>query len=370
MALGAFVVLGAVDGSLGVAWPSLRSAFGRGLSDLGVVLISISVGYLTASMGYGRLHARLGTGVLLGTGSVFLAAGIVGIAAAPEWPVVVTAAVAIGLGGGLVDTGMNAHAALAFDVGSVNLLHACYGLGATLGPAVITFSLVLRGSWRAGYAALAVAQVASAATVWMRRRRWAGAEPDPGTEFPARAPHLVRWLPLAMFFLYTGLEVATGQWAFTLLTEGRGMGTAAAGTWVSVYWAGLMVGRFGFGIAGARFAPSSILHSSMFLALVGVGWLWVDPLGLGAIGLPVAGLGLAAVFPTLVSSTPARIGRVASTRTMGHQLAAANVGAAGVPWIVGIVAQARGPEALGPGLFVAGIVLALVHLASGRVSRA
>lgn len=357
-------MLGLVDGGLGVAWPSMREAFGRVLSDLGVLLAFGSTGYLTASIGYGWLHSRLGTGVLLGFGSGLLAVGVAGIAVAPFWLAVPAAAVLIGLGGGLVDTGMNAHAALSFDVGSINLLHACYGVGATLGPVVITVSLVSSGAWRAGYAALAAAQVVSAVTVWMRRARWAGSEPNPRGELVIGGTGTRLWLLLILFFLYTGVEVATGQWAFTLLSEGRGMGTAVAGTWVAVYWGGLTVGRLGFGIAGDRLSPAVILNASMLISVIGIAVLWLDPRGLGPIGLPIAGLGFAAVFPIFVSLTPARIGRTASTRTMGYQLAAANVGAAAVPWGLGLVAEARGLTALAPGLFVTAALLALAHLAS------
>lgn len=144
------------------------------------------------------------------------------------------------------------------------------------------------------------------------------------------------------------------------------MGSAAAGVWVAVYWGGLTIGRFGFGIVGDRLAPRSILDGSMLVSLLGVGVLWLDPLGLGVVGLPVAGLGLAAVFPTLVSLTPARIGRLRSTRSMGYQLAAANAGAASIPWILGIVAEANGLVSLGPALFVSASLLAVVHAATGR----
>lgn len=368
VALGAFVMLGLVDGALGVAWPSLRHVFERELSDLGMLLAFGSLGYLVASIGYGRLHARLGTGVLLGVGSALLATGVTGIALAPAWMVVAGGTVMVGLGGGLVDTGMNAHAALSFDVGSINLLHACYGVGATLGPVVVTLSLVSTGMWRAGYGAMAVVQVVSMVTIWVRRRRWAGAEPDLSGDPDVSHVRLQSFLLLVMFFLYTGVEVATGQWAFTLLSEGRDMGTAAAGTWVALYWGGLTVGRFGFGLFGDRLAPSRTLNGSMVVSVLGLTLLWIDPLGLGAIGLPVAGLGFASVFPTLVSLTPGRIGRVASTRTMGYQLAAANIGAAGLPWVIGLLAGARGLSFLAPGLLMSGAALAVVHYMSGRPS--
>jgi len=384
VALAAFVMLGLVDGALGVAWPTMRDTFDRGLADLGLLIFFGSTGYLLASIGYGWLHSALGTGFLLGGGSVLMVVGIAGIAAAPAWGtlavgvfrvdrrrhvgrgLVAVAAIVLGLGGGLVDTGVNAHAALVFDVGSINLLHACFGVGASLGPIVVTLSLVATGVWRAGYAVLAVLQILVAVAVWMRRARWAGEEPDLIGDAPLAGRRRQLWLHVMLFFLYTGVEVATGQWAFTLLTEGRGMETVAAGVWVAVYWGGLTAGRLGFGVVGNRLAPSRILGGSMLMSLLGLAILWLDIFGIGVVGLPIAGLGFAAVFPTLVSLTPARIGRVRSTRSMGFQLAAANLGAAGVPWVLGVLAEERGLEVLGPGLFAIALLLSAVHLISDQ----
>jgi len=369
IALGAFVMLGLVDGALGVAWPSMREVFDRGLADLGLLLAFGSIGYLLASSGYGCLHRRLGTGILLSLGSGLLALGLVGMAAAPAWGSVAASAVFLGLGGGLVDTGMNAHAALAFDIRSINLLHACYGLGATLGPVVITISLTAGVAWRGGYAALALFQLVSLTLIWARRSRWAGAEPDVSNDHPSDGNSLRLWILLGLFFLYTGVEVATGQWAFTLLSEGRGMSTTAAGTWVAAYWGGLTLGRFIFGFTGHQLAPSRVLGGSVFVALLGLAMVWLDPGGWGATGLPIAGLGFAAVFPTLVSVTPSRLGRHRSTRSIGYQLAAANIGAASVPWVIGIVAETVGVASLGPSLFGGGVLLAAAHLIANREAR-
>lgn len=51
---------------------------------------------------------------------------------------------------------------------------------------------------------------------------------------------------------------------------------------------------------------------------------------------------------------------------MGFQLAAANLGAAGVPWTLGLVAEVHGLESLGAGLFVTALLLGLVHVISDR----
>jgi len=370
VALVAFVLLGWADGSLGVAWPTMRSSFTRPLSDLGLLLAFGSSGYLSASAGYGWAHRRAGTGRLLVIGCALFGIGLTGVAIAPAWAMVAISAILLGLGGGLIDTGMNAHAALAFDVRSINLLHGAFGVGATIGPLVMALSLGAGLAWRGGYGLAAIAQLAVVLVVWRSRGEWAGAEVVSGEDDLELPRRLVRrWAMLVLFFLYTGVEVATGQWSFTLLTEARGLSTASAGFWVAAYWGGLTAGRFGVGSVGGRFKPSSILDGSVVTAVVGVAILWLDPLGLGYAGLPVAGLGFAAVFPTLVSLTPARIGRSRSTSSIGYQMAAANVGAATIPWVLGAVAGAAGLTALGPGLFVAVTALAIAHLVSERMMR-
>lgn len=366
VAFTSFVMLGLTEGSLGVAWPSMRSEFERGVSELGALLAISSVGYLTASTAYGRIHSGLGTGASLGTGCTLMAAGLLGIAIAPAWPVVVFSAVMLGVGGGLVDSGMNAHAALEFDLRSINLLHASFGVGATLGPLLITASLAAGTTWRGGYAVMALAQAGMAVAIWRSRSRWTSRSAESGDDRVVTVRRARVFLLLALFFVYTGAEVGVGQWAYTLLSEGRGMPAAVAGGWVAAYWAGLTAGRFLVSAVGNRVSASNTLNISVVTALVGVGILWWDPAGAGFAGLPVAGIGLAAIFPTLVSLTPLRIGRDRSTRMVGYQLAAASLGIATLPWILGLLAESQGLAVLGPGLFGITAMFAILHFWADR----
>lgn len=364
-----FVALGMVDGSLGVAWPSMSSVFGRSLSDLGFLLVSGGLGYLTASLFYGWIHGRLGTGNILWVGTALLVVGVASIAATPSWPLLVFAPLLVGLGGGLVDTGMNAHAALAFDVRSMNLLHACFGVGATLGPIVITISLTSTGVWRVGYAVLAVLQVGVGVAIWMNRGRWLAdtSAPDGGPVPIRRRRRSV--LLILLFLLYTGVEFGAGQWAFTLLSEGRGLATAVAGLWVSAYWGGLTLGRIGVGLVGHRWSATNTLNGGVLVALIGLAWLWADPSGWGAVGLPITGLGLAPIFPTLVTLTPQRIGRDRSTHSIGYQLAAATIGGSVIPWLIGLVGERGGFQALAGSIFAVCLLLAVVLLVSEREAK-
>ena len=361
LALSAFVVLGIADSSLGVAWPALRGFFGRDLADLGLLLAAMSSGYLLASASFGWLDRALSLGRLLVMGALLLAVSAIGLATLSSWQVAVVAIAAMGVGAGLIDVGVNAHAALEFDRGSINHLHAAYGVGATMGPVLLATSLAVGFEWRGGYAVLAALQVGVAYTIWRRRRGWAAGRHSERIAFDRSSTTMERVGMLLVFLTYTGVEVATGQWAFTLLTLGRGMGTGSAGVWVALYWGGLTIGRLTFGIIGERVSASRALDYSVSLALLGLAVLWWNPAGLGAFGLPITGLGFAAVFPMMVALTPARIGRVGSTKMMGYQLAAANLGAATVPWALGILAEKLGLGVLPAGLIMVSLVLGGLH---------
>ncbi len=362
LALVAFVILGMADSGLGVAWPSMRDFMGRDLSELGLLLAALSAGYLISSSMFGRLERSLSLGRLLVIGASLLAASAIGLAVTVGWPMAVFATVVMGLGAGLIDVGMNAHAALEFDRGAINNLHAAYGVGATLGPILLTASLASNLAWRGGYAALAALQLGVAFAIWRGRARWARepvADEETATA-PGNPPKVA--VMLLVFFIYTGVEVATGQWSFSLLTLDRGMGTGAAGVWVALYWGGLTTGRFIFGAVGERINASRVLDLSIASSLMGLALLWWDPAGLGVLGLPVTGVGFAAVFPTMVALTPARMGRVRSTRMIGYQLAAANLGAATIPLLLGLLAGSAGLGWLPAGLLVATAALGGLHL--------
>lgn len=136
---------------------------------------------------------------------------------------------------------------------TLNLLHAFYGLGATTGPVIMTSVLVAGFAWQRGYAIVGLAQIALAACFAATRTLW---PPPVRTNTSVSRPvpiHRTLCLPgarlgMLTFFLYTGMEATAGAWTFSLLAEGRSLPVALAGTAVSAYWGGPMMGRLAFGL--------------------------------------------------------------------------------------------------------------------------
>jgi fucose permease len=376
LAFPGFVGIGLHDGLLGVAWPSIRAAFGLRLDALGPWLAAITAGAVLASFLTGRLIARLGVGRLLALGAGFLAASLLGYGAATRFGVLVALGAGAGLGAGAIDAGLNTHVASHHSPRAVNWLHACYGVGAATGPVLMTSLLAAGLSWRAGYRTVGVGLLILAAGFAATFRRWSPTEPGsggggagrpegsatPGTPLRATLALVPARLGMTAFFLYTGIEASTGAWAFSLLTEGRGFPAASAGRLVSLFWVGLTVGRIGFGWIAHRAPIARLLRSAILGMAVAAGLVAIDA-GPTATFAGLIGLGLACgpVFPCLIAATPARLGPRHVANAVGFQVAAAAVGQSALPALAGVAAQHLGLEAVPAALVVGALALFGVH---------
>jgi len=370
LAFAAFISLGLPDGLLGVAWPSIRRTFGLPVSQLGPLLALIMAGYLASSFLSGALVARWGVGRLLVWSNVVIVASCAGYALAPRWWVLLVCGLLAGLGAGAIDAGINAYTAAHFAPRVMSWLHASWGLGAALGPVVMTSVLAAGLAWRWGYGLVALALAVMALCFARTRARWdsggdsAGAAAVVPPAMAGMGETLGRpavWLHLAFFFLYTGLEASGGQWAYSILTEGRGMTPSAAGMWVAAYWGSLTLGRFACGAIAPRVSTDALLRVCTAVAPVGAALLWLDRGYLSLAGLCLLGFVLAPVFPLTISATPGRLGKGYAAHAIGFQVSAACVGGAALPAAGGVIARRYGLEGITTFQLAVALVLLVLH---------
>ena len=335
-----FVSLGLPDAALGVAWPSLRDEFGLAQNRLGLVLIGGACGHVASGFFAGRLLSRFGVGLLLAGSTGLVAAAAFGYAASPFWLAFLAVAALHGLGSGAIDAGLNTFAAHRLSARHMNWLHACYCLGAMIGPLVMTAVLASGQPWRAGYAAIGFSLLVLTVLFAMTRRRWNDGAADhhstPAAGTFETLLHPAVLLQMLVFFLYTGLEVVVGQWSFTVFTESRGVSEKAAGVWVGIYWGCIGVGRVLFGFVVERFGIDPLLRGALAGAVAGTilfAGPWTTP---AFVGLALIGLALAPVYPCLMTRTPQRLGPALAVHAVGFQVSAAMLGAAILPGAVGL----------------------------------
>jgi fucose permease len=353
-----FVLLGMPMAAMGVAWPSAADDLGRTLADLGFITFVYGAGYTVSTLASGELTRRFSTGPLLVSASLAAAASLAVFALSSTWNPFLVAGFMLGLAGGLLDAGVNAYVAVHRGARSMGVIHTGFGIGSTLGPLLVTFLIAVGWSWRSAFGALAVAElvvaVAFVATVSAieSNERESGRRPSLGNN------GLLLALSLAVFFLYAGVAAGTGAWAYSLLTEGRGISIGVAGVAVAAYWGGVTAGRVSLGVFGNRIEPNRVLTMSGIGTVASLVLLWIAPTPwLGIVGLVASGLSHGFVFPLEVLLTPQRFGAAFTPWAVGYEIAAANVGVALVSGTIGLLVGGWGISIVAPALVVLALLL-------------
>jgi fucose permease len=342
----------------------MRVTIHEPVGALGLVLFAGVLTSALASAVTGRLLSRMPAGPVLAVGTATVGVALAMEAAAPALWVIVLGSAVFSLGFGAIDSALNVYASGHFGARDINWMHASYGLGATLGPLLVT--ALLRGGigWRGTMGAMASVIVLVAAILTITRRRWNDgprrAAADRSEEIATlaapsdAAPR--NWFAIFAGITFTtvetGLESAAGIWGYVFLTAGRGLPAVVAGVAVSAYWAMMFAGRAVLGLLAARLGASRVLAGAV--ASVPVGALLMTlpgPAFVAVVGMMILGLATAPIFPLLTLTTSDRVGANAAT-AVGLQVAASAVGGAALPSGIGLVIGAVSAWALAPALLV------------------
>jgi len=360
----------ALPGStLGMLWPSMRMSIHEPVGALGIVLVAGVAAAVVSSAATGRLLERVRQGPLLAVGAVLVSAALAAEAAAPALWIIVVGSALFSTGFGVINSALNAYAAGHFGPRDINWMHASYGLGATLGPLLVTALLASGSGWRLTMGSMSIVLAAIAVLLAAARHRWrvpaVPAEEVPSERTRPSPGRMAILAGLTFTAVETGVESAAGIWGFVFLTSGRGLPVTAAGIAVSAYWAMMFAGRAVLGPVAERAGASRVL--AVAVACVPFGALLMALPGPGAVavaGMMVLGLAAAPVFPLLTLTTADRVGVGGATQTVGLQVAASAVGSAAVPSVIGLVIGAVSAQALGPALLLlAGAMFAVYWLA-------
>ncbi len=394
----AFISLGIPDSMLGAAWPVMHGDIGAPFGSAGLLSIVASGGTIVSSLASGRLIQRLGTGVITLISCCLTAGALLGFAFVPTLAWLIVLCIPLGLGAGAVDSGLNHFVAANYKAHHMSWLHCFWGVGATAGPIIMSHYISSEGSWRSGYTAVAVIQFTLVLILLFTLPLWKkvaklrqserlaeqsqpnqGASYDPATmsqeteDTSAAVSQLeldheqtdaegkttassasktdttargslfripgVRFT-LLTFFFYCGVETTVGLWGASFLVGSRQIEPGLAAGWISLYFAGITIGRLITGFLTLRVTNRMLILLGQVCSAVGA-LLLILPLPgvLLMMGLILIGIGLAPIFPGLLHETPARFGTENSARLMGYQLAMAYTGITLLPPLFGLVAS-------------------------------
>lgn len=373
----AFISLGLPDSVLGVAWPTMRSHLGANLEAAGLIAILLTACSATSSFLSVRIMKRFGTGPVVFISTFLTVVGLFGYASAPSYFWVVMAAIPMGFGQGAIDSTLNSYVAGNYSSLHMNWLHASWGIGATLGPLIMTGMLAKDYGWRSGYIVIGILQSLLTLSLFFTLKLWhkapshgSGITREESDKTPIQGLRkLEPWLQIFMYALYTASECSVGIWTASMLIESRHMSAPQAGLWVSLYYAGITVGRLLTGMIADRVGNRLMVRLGLGLAFVGAILLFIPGFAYCALaGLLLLGLGFSPIYPCLMHETPRRFDHGTYERVIAYQIGAASIGASVIPASVGVLASATTLEILAPSIAFFVLILFMMNARLDRTT--
>lgn len=358
----AFISLGLPDSLLGSAWPVMRPDLGASLGSAGILSMVVAGGTIVSSLASGSLLQRLGTGKVTLISCCLTAAALLGFSTAQSMIWLVLLAIPLGLGAGAVDASLNHYVAENYKAHHMNWLHCFWGVGATLGPIIMSYYIADHNSWRGGYTAVSLIQFSLVLILFITLPLWKrvaesrelersknGSQDDHHIEPVVTKKEgetkvnlfRIRGVKptLIAFLFYCGVEMTVGLWGASYLVGAKNISAETAAGWISLYYGGITFGRFITGFITLKVHNRLLIRWGQIIAIAG-GIILLLPLPpvLSLIGFILIGFGLAPIYPGLIHETPARFGSANSAKLIGYQMAVAYTGTTFLPPLFGVIA--------------------------------
>lgn len=356
----AFISLGLPDSLVGAGWPVMHQDLGVPIGFAGIITMIIASGTILSSLASERVTRRFGAGLVTAVSVGMTAAALAGFSFSDSFWMLCLWAIPYGLGAGAVDAALNNYVALHYAARHMNWLHACWGLGASISPFIMSFALATGSGWSSAYLIIGVIQVVLTFGLLVSVPLWTKVNPtvpdahdvsegDEGsgaTHVPLAVALRIRgvWLILTAFFAYCALESTAILWASTYLVTDRGVDAATAAAFASLFLLGITAGRFLAGFFADRIGDRWMIRGGFLTVGLGVVLLAlpVQTNVLALAGLVIAGLGCAPIYPAIIHSTPVNFGRRHSQAIIGVQMAAAYTGSTLAPPLFGAISAWSG----------------------------
>lgn len=352
----AFISLGLPDSMLGAAWPIMRLDYGAPVETAGLLSMIVVAGTIISSLASSAVLKRLGTGMVTFISVAVTALALLGFSYSSSVIWLAVLALPLGLGAGSIDTGLNNYVATHYKAHHMSWLHCFWGIGAMLGPIIMSRYIAGGESWRTGYFTVSMIQFALVVLLFVSLPLWkrAGKSSSPQAEkvrdeaetvMAAEAASgnvlRIKGVKLAMitFLFYCGVEATVGLWGSSYLVNVKDVSAATAAGWVSLYYGGITAGRLITGFITFRFSNKELIRGGLAISMLGALVLALPlPAVFSLVAFILIGLGSAPIFPCMLHETPARFGQANSQKIMGYQMALAYTGGAFLPPLLGWVA--------------------------------
>jgi fucose permease len=254
-------------------------------------------------------------------------------------------ALPLGFSGGALNVALNNFLTANYKASHMSYLHSFYGLGVTLAPTIMAYTLSF-GSWRIAYLVvsliLAILAILVVATFkWWQPQVKSEAETKPIISIKEALKSTDARFSIAIFFTYVHLETLFAVWvpSYMFITKQVSLSTAALYT--TIYYLSLTIGRMLSGIFANRINSKKLITYGISLILIGTiafSFNYSDT-NIYFIIAGLLGLGAGPIYPNMMFLNKEKFSSANMSRYISLQLLIGNMGGGLLTPVMGQVFQ-------------------------------
>ena len=251
----------------------------------------------------------------------------------------------LGFSGGALNVSLNNFLASNYQASHMNYLHSFYGLGVTVAPTIMAYTLSL-GSWRLAYIIVGLTLLMIALMVLLTIKWWdepSKENKDNKIQTSAsqvlKSPKVIN--SIIIFFIYVHVESLFAVWipSYMFITKQVSLSTAAL--FPTIFYVTLTSGRMLSGIFANRLKSSRLVAIGVVLTLIAILLLNVSPNNITVyfIITGILGFGTSPIYPSMMALNRDKFGKEMLARVISLQLLIGNMGGGLLTPIMGQIFQ-------------------------------
>ncbi len=342
-----FISLGLPDSLLGSAWPILHSVLNVPTEYAGILSFITCMGTVVSSLSAMWLNKTFGTGKTIAFSTLLTSFALFGYSFSSSFLMLIPLSIVLGLGAGAIDSALNNYVSLHYKANHMSYLHAFWGLGATLGPLILSIGLS-SNNYQFGYRLIATLQLflAIIQVFFIKKFDKTETKDIKALENGEAARNIIKgtsrewtaYLAMLSFFFYCAAESSMFVWISTYSVNFLYFNPAMGARIASMFFIGITGGRVLSGIISEKVGIANMIYLSSVISAIAAFIMFLNiNSNLSVLCVLLIGFGFAPIYPSMIHRTPRRFGSAFSSKIIGQQMATAYLGSAFMPPIIGII---------------------------------
>ncbi len=360
-----YTSLGLPDSLLGAGWNLIRSDLSVELGTIGLMTFITYLGSTAATYLSPRIVNRFQTKWITLITISIIAFSLIIMSQVIAFYQLLLFAFPLGFSAATLNVTLNNFLALNYRASHMNYLHSFYGLGVTVAPSIMAFTLSLN-SWRLAYIItglilLVIALMIVVTINWWQDELKISNDKQNSLRFREILKNKKALNSIFIFFFYIHAESLFAVWIASYMFIVNGVTLSEAALFPTIFYFALTSGRMIAGVLSNKVNSKKILIAGSIIMVFGASGLLFNYVNttLSYLIVAVLGFGAAPIFPVMMSLNGVFFGNKNLSSYISLQLLLGSMGGGILTPLIGQIFQ-RSSLLLYPYLLIVASIMILI----------